>query len=834
MKVSYQWLKSFFPGCDFPSAIDCAKILTDRGLEVEEIRNLSEGLESVVTAKILEKGKHPNSDRLSLCTLTAGEPAGTTYSVICGAQNHRQGDIVAMAKVGAHLPNGLNITKSTIRGVDSEGMLCSEEEMGMGKGTVDGILILPPETPLGLPIASLLGRGDVVYTLKLYANQGYAHSHLGVAREIGAHFGWKPMLPKILAESKVSATQSSSSVTWKEAKDLVKVSPQSGVLAFDAGVLEKVKIQPSPREWQTRLQNLDQKSINSVVDATNLLMLEIGHPVHAYDQAKLAEGKLGVRLAKEGEAVALLDDSEIQAKGGEILITDGKGKPQGLAGVMGGQNSKVSDATVSLLLECAVFDPVLVRKAKVKHQKHTEAALRFEKTVDVGTNQEHLLRLVEWVRAASGGEWKGGQSYRADTLKSAPAILFTLKWLNQFLGVSLVAAKVSELLESLDCQVHVQDDRFEVAPASYRSDLKVREDLAEEVARSLGYDQILAKIPTLSSSPNLLLPASAKETVFFFDWIEASKNAFSQLGLSEALHYGFGDPKDFTAWNTAVEAAIPVANPLSEEFAVMVPSLLPGLLKSVKENQNSHFGSQKPRIALFEIRPTFHRDSTVVRGSSVENGSSVEMDRWETGIREDWKIAYVLSDERADFFKGKQILEGYLERMGLRGVRLQPAGDSALFHPAQSVDLVFGRTKIGTLGTLHPSLERKHKLRGETVLAEWSLSSLQDAFQGKRSVRKFKDWFRHPTIERDFAFVLSDEFSAEALTQEISKVAKTLATSVSIFDVYRGSGIPEGHRSLAVRLVMGLKDRALQESEAEGMATQVIDAVQKRFQAKLR
>jgi phenylalanyl-tRNA synthetase beta chain len=366
MHISWNWLSELVDLSRLGGPKELAELLTKRGLEIEEIRSMSKGFEKVITAQILELNPHPQADRLSLCKVTIGQ--GEVLEIVCGAQNMKAGDKVALAQIGAKLPNGMTIVQSKIRGIVSNGMLCSEEELGL-KDKSEGILILAPETPLGRPLAEILGRDDTVLTFKLTSNRGDCLSHFGMAREIAAATGQSLRRPEgIKVEN------------YFKKGLLIKVSLEAGELSpqFWGCIIEGVKIGPSPAWVVRRLETLGHRSINNVVDATNLVMLELGHPLHAYDADRIEGEKICVRMSREGEQLPLLDAQTVTLAGSELVIADAK-RAVGLAGVMGGGNSEVQVGTTRVFLECAEFSPAHVRRAAARHQRHTDAAHRFER-----------------------------------------------------------------------------------------------------------------------------------------------------------------------------------------------------------------------------------------------------------------------------------------------------------------------------------------------------------------------------------------------------------------------------------------------------------------------
>ncbi len=829
MKVSYQWLKELV---DFQlSPQELADLLTGRGLEVEELSTQSKGMEKVVSGRILDKGKHPDSDRLSFCKVDVG-PAGGVLEIVCGATNHKTGDKVAVALVGAELPNGMKIGKGKIRGVESNGMLCSEAELGLSKESA-GIIILPATTPIGRPIAEALGKDDSILTLKVYANQGHYLSHVGVAREIAA-----ALTTSGNTAVKVKVPPATVDLNWKGSPVSIALEAGEKAPQFFGCQIDGVKIGPSPKWLVRRLEAVGSRSINNVVDATNLVMLELGHPVHAYDAAKIAGAKIGVRMARPAEAaetLPLLDGTSVKLGGTELVIFDGSGKAIGLAGVMGGGNSEVSDGTTKVFLECAEFDPVLVRKAKTKFVKMTDAATRFERGVDPMGLPSVMNRLASLVIELGGGKVAGSTKAQVAAPKARPTIEMPASYVRDFIGVDVKDSEVESHLRALECEVAKKGESFRVTPPSYRLDLNLREDLAEEVARSVGYDRIPSTVPALSSQPVArAFDAQGSEQIL----IERAKEAFVRAGLCETLNYGFTSAKRLGDFGFA--SALRVQNPLSEEHEYMVPSLVPGLVANAMENYRLSFGSESPTVRLFEIRPTF-----------AANGGTVS--DLETGISENWKAAFAISGARyasalraeageVDFYDGKAILETFLDQMGAKGIRFIPLHASRnaahpvakTLHTGQAIEILAGNQTLGHFGLLHPGIARKMKIKESLYVAELDWGVLTKMCRAASQARMFKGWSEFPPIERDFAILVDAAITAEQVLAVLNKAGKPLVKSAKIFDVYRGTQVAAGKVSIAARAILQDDARSLTEAEAEGISNAIIAALKKDLGAELR
>jgi phenylalanyl-tRNA synthetase beta chain len=707
-------------------------------------------------------------------------------------------------------------------------MLCSEAELAMSKESA-GIIILPKGTKIGAPIAEVLGRNDSLLTLKLYANQGHFLSHVGVAREIAAALGVKLKKPEALVAGKPL------SLDFKNSPVSIALEVGEKAPQFYGCQIEGVKIGPSPSWLVKRLEAVGSRSINNVVDASNLVMLELGHPVHAYDSEKITGKKIGVRIAKAGEKLPLLDSTEVTLGGTELVIFDGSSKAIGLAGVMGGGNSEVSDTTTKVFLECAEFDPSLVRKAKTKHGKLTDAATRFERGVDPKGLPAVINRFAALVLELAGGKIVGSTRAEAAPSKPRPTIEMPVSYVRDFIGIDVKDSEVEGSLKALECVVEKKGETYRVTPPSYRLDLNLREDLTEEVARSVGYDRIPSTIPKLSSQP---IARAFDEQGANQILLERAKDAFVRQGLCESLNYGFTSASRLAAFG--MEGALKVQNPMSEEHEWMVPSLIPGLVGNAERNYRHHFGSESPVVRLFEIRPTF------AKGAG-------EATSFETGVVENWKIAFALSGPRfaqalrneigsVDFFDGKAVLEGFLDQMGAKGIRLIPLHASRnlahpvakILHPGQAVEVLAGNATLGHFGLLNPGIAKNLKIKADLFVGELDWGVLSKMCRSAAQARPFKAWSEQPPMERDFAILVNQGTTADQVLAVLNKAGKPLVKSAKIFDVYQGAQVAAGKISIGARVVLQDATRALTEAEAEGTSKAIIAALAKDLGAELR
>jgi phenylalanyl-tRNA synthetase beta chain len=625
---------------------------------------------------------------------------------------------------------------------------------------------------------------------------------------------------------------------------------KEGVLQFATALIKNVKVGPSPQWLVKKLEAMGSRSINNVVDATNLILWELGHPVHAYDADRL-KNSVGARFAESGERLQLLDDSIIELTNHDLVIVDqvlndvsqSGTRPIGLAGVMGGADTQVTDQTTHLLLECAQFTPHFVRKSKQYHQKLTEAAYRFERGIDGESVRFDLERLADLVLKVAGGQLveKTYVDLRDQAAGTQKWIPMSTEWLNRFLGTSLEAPLIKKILQNLDCEV-IENSKnpsmisWKVNPPSYRLDLNLPEDLAEEIARTVGYDVIPSTVPALSSQPSSLSNLLEALSVL---WADQVKDAFVQNGFNEVLNYAFTNQDQLhkLGFHSPV---IRLMNPLSQDHEVLVPSLIPGLLKNAHDNFRKHFGSEACQLKLFEVRPVFSKKAEATLSES------------ETGISESLKIAFLLSGSRIqqglkqdlveyDFFDLKAVIEKLFDEIEVRGVRIIPLQQSrsqlevkGCFHPGQACEVLVGNQSAGYFGALHPNLAKQFKFKQKIFICELDGAVLRQLSRKAQQARKFKEWPEFPGMERDFSLIVKSDVSSEQLIKTVLKAGQPLAKKAKIFDIYRGSSIPQGMTSVAFKVIFLDESRSLQESETEAASQQILQALQKEFDAQLR
>ena len=796
MIFSYNWLKEF---ADLKlSPFDLSDKLTMSGVEVEGITPASERLENVFPANLLSVAPHPDADRLSVCEV---ETIEGRFSLVCGATNMKPGDIVVLSRPGAILKGGFKIKKSKIRGVVSEGMICSEAELGITDES-DGIMILP-KTPLDADINALLGLDDYKIDIGITPNRPDLYSILGMSREIGAVMGAS------FTEEPVSLDESGSPVeafiaVSNEAPDICR--------RYMARVIEGVRVAPSPAWLQKRIEAHGIRAINNIVDATNYVLLERGQPLHAFDLSKLDGPHIKVRTASEGESITSLDGKERALEAGMLLITDSS-MPQAIAGIMGGKDSEVGEATTAIVLESACFEAASVRKTSRALGLSSESSFIFERGLDVEGVERALDRAASLIVSLSGGTIAKGAIDSYKEKKEKRLVSFRPGRAAAVLGTPVSAAEATDIFSRL--AMRVTDDGstggvVSVEPPSYRDDIEREVDLIEEVVRLRGFDSVPATLPraTLSlgaRSGMHLLKNKLKQTLV-------------SCGFYEAINYSFVSRESFDSFAHYGAGAVTISNPLSEEQQIMRSSLIPSLLENLKRN----ISRKNDDIALFELSPVFSVSS---------------------GVKESWKLSALMhglreepswagANEVLDFYDIKGIIEKLLLGIGISGdiIKFNPT-NSPVFHPGRSAAVSLRDKEVGHLGELHPEIAAAFDIKGAPLAFEIDIKPLLTYF---RKGSDFKRLSRYPASTRDIAFLVDEKLAYADILGSIRKIDRRVIEKVQLFDVYYQEDFPPGVRSLALRVTYRSSERTLKSSEIDRLHAKVLLMLKKDFNVEIR
>ncbi|MFQ5546904.1 MAG: phenylalanine--tRNA ligase subunit beta [Woeseia sp.] len=791
MKFAETWLREWVdPKLD---TAELAHRLTMAGHEVNGIESQGEKLDGVVIAEVVSFSRHPNADRLSVCKVSTGK--AKPIEVVCGAPNVVVGMKSPFAAPGARLADGTKLRRTRIRGVESNGMLCSAIELGLGD-EAGGIIELPGDAPTGLELSAYLGLPDHILDLDLTPNRGDCFSVLGIARDISAITGTK------LTAAGAPRVQSTIDDTHA-----VEIADPSACPRFAGRVIRNIDANAKSPIWMTeRLRRSGLRAIHPVVDVTNYVMLELGQPLHAYDLA-LLKGAIRPRFARKGEKVTLLDEKEVALGRDTLLITDDTG-PIGLAGIMGGLSTAVSEATTDVFFEAAFWPPSVILGRARSYGLQTDAAIRFERGVDPAGQARAIERATELLIGISGGD-AGPLTDVADEnhLPTAPGISLRQSRLEKVLGTKIDDEKVVEILENLAFEVSQNDDGWTVITPTFRFDLTIEDDLIEEVARINGYD-LIPETTEIAELP--LGPVSETEID-----LKLVASTLVARDYQEVITYSFIDA-DLNSRFTGEVSKLVLANPISSEMSVMRGSLWPGMLAVAAAN----VARQRERVRFFEIGKSFHgslkKPVEVVRVAGLAIGSATP-EQWGTGAQD------------LDFFDIKSDLQALLELAATdTATEYATAGHPAL-QSGQAAKIVRDGQVIGVLGKLHPEIANVMAINKSVFVFELNAAkAFASSVPRSTSVSKF------PAIRRDIAVVVDDKVCASELVKVAASSAPHLIQKVTIFDVYRGPGIEAGRKSIALGLILQETSRTLTDEDADSAMEAAIRNLERKFAAELR
>lgn len=828
MEVSLTWLRKYVDLPDDADSLSAA--LTSLGLEVEGMRHKG-GIEGVVAAEVLECAKHPEADKLSLCRVSDGTE---TFPVVCGAPNIAKGQKVLLAKVGAELPGkggepGFKIKKAKIRGAESLGMICAEDEVGLGEGH-EGILVLDAAVKAGTPMRAIPGLSDTVFELNVTPNRPDGLCHLGVARELAAKLGKPLRYPA--SPLREEGPDAASAVS-------LRLDDIAGCTRYVGRVIRGVKVGPSPAWLARALESLGKRSINNVVDLTNYVLLEWGQPSHAFDLAKIRGGQVIIRRAKAMERLTTLEGVDRTLSADDLVIADAQG-PMALAGVMGGKDSEVGPETRDIFLEVAYFNPSHVRRQGRRHSLSSDSSFRFERGVDplaTAAVADYLAALIaEW---CGGGEAPVGEAplvakgrleaASPEHPSSRRVVYLRPARVERLMGIPVESQEVARRLESIGLERHDEarahgDEAIGFAIPGWRGDLEREADLIEEVARLGDYNSIPAALPVLPLAVTALPPLEALSRTL--------RGFLRDAGLNETLSLRFASRKALASLGLPAddprEAIVPLRNPLSEEWEILPSTALPSLLQSAAYNQNN----QERDIRFFEIAKSFyHRPE--------------ERNARAPGVREEDMLHIVLAGEWPDrrpwstdasvsapleFHHLTGLLENLLAALGLKTSLAFPAAQAYL-HPQESGDVlavldaanlpavllgvdrpapVKGQARIGSFGVLHPRVLAKFDLKGPVLVAELSLQGLLAA---ARKDRKFAPFGHHSAVTRDLNILVDEALRHGDLVAKIPAGRIPNLQDIRLNSVYRGQGVPGGKKALHYSFTYRHPEKTLTDEE---------------------
>jgi len=786
MKFTLNWLKEFVPVK--LSAKELASKLTHAGLEVESVRSVGEIPSGVVVVQIEKMERHPQADRLTVCQVNAG---GEFRTIVCGATNMKEKDKVVLATPGTLLPDGKKIEKAKLRGVESEGMLCSEKELGLLEDS-SGLMILPSDAKVGSSLTDALPLSDTLFEVNVTPNRADCLSILGIAREVSAITG-EP-LKKI-----VSSLPSSFSLKNQLSVELPN-SEKEFCLRYTARMMKGVKIAPSPWWVALRLAWLGVRSINNVVDATNYVMLELGHPLHAFDYEKIAGRKIIVRRPSQKIKVKTLDEEEREVSENDLLIQDPE-KSLAIAGVMGLANSGVQSFTHTLVLEAASFLPAAIRKTSRGLGLNSESSYRFERGVDPNGLRQALDRLAHYIHAWGGGEVSNEILDTAPKGIASKKIKLRKNRIQKILGKDFESKEITQTLKNLSLEPEMaKKEEWTCLVPTWRFDLEREIDLIEEVARVLGYQEIPVTLPTGTFKPTQ--DHSAAEA------LNRLRHVLKGQSFLEAIHYSFSAPELFQKAGFSTANSLSLANPLSEDLSLLRSSLIPSMLACLQSNL-SH---QNKNLRFYELRNVFQKTDS---GFSEQQNLAFGL----MGLRQEKHWAF--SSDPLDFYDLKAIIEKVWQEFKFASFELNLSSQPYL-HPGVSAEIQVNGIKVGDFGLIHPQIAERFDLPLSVLLAEinWSVLSQQIKEQPL-----YEALPRFPGIERDLTLLAPQNLIADELRNAFKKIQAEPLQSVNLVDVYEGEPIPAGKKALTYSLFYQASHGTLTDEEVNKIHEGIVEKI---------
>ena len=792
MKVPVKWLKDYAIVNVSPKELGDA--LTLSGSNVEEVITLGDEITNVVSCKILKIERHEDAEKLVICQVDINE--SEPIQIVTAATNMKEDDIVPVALHGASLHGGLKIKKGKLRGVTSNGMFCSEEELGIaGDEPVHGLMILPRDTVIGADIKDILGLGSSIIDFEITSNRPDCLSVVGIARETAATLKTSYKMPN--TEYKATCKD--------RIEDLIKVEIRDTLCRrYMARGIKNVKIEPSPSWMQERLLEAGIRPINNIVDITNFVMLEFGQPMHAFDERELTTKTIVVERAKENEKFVTLDQIERTLDVNVLNIKDGE-RTVAIAGIMGGLNSEVKEDTTSIIFESANFDGTNIRVTSKKMGLRTEASSRLEKDLDPNMVQiamDRACHLVEELKA--GSVMEGTIDVYNEKLMPHTLEVDSL-WINKFLGTSLSTDTMKVCLDSLDLNTTVKENILVINVPTFRSDVNIREDVAEEIARIYGYNNI----PTTIDKCTTLRSAKSDKQKLDDKVIEALLGS----GVNQSISYSFVSPKVFDKIllkeDSELRCAVQIRNPLGEDFSIMRTTTLPSMMECLGRN----YSRNNDEARLFEIGKVYI--------PNLDN----------TALPEERNIVSIGMYGKLDYFDLKGVVENIISTLGIKGATFIRESENSSYHPGKTAALYVNKKYVGVLGEVHPDVTDNYGLNENCYVAELNLDIL---YAASDLVKKYKALPKFPAVSRDMALLVDDAILAAQIEEIIIKQGGSILEKVNLFDVYKGKQIAEGKKSIAYSIVYRHEERTLKDEEVNKVHDKILRTLEIRLGAQLR
>jgi phenylalanyl-tRNA synthetase beta chain len=792
MKVPVKWLKDYVTIDISPKEL--ADRLTLSGSKVEEVITSGDEIQNVVTGKITKIEAHPDAEKLVVCQVDTGD--SEPVQIVTGANNMKEEDIVPVALHGASLPNGLRIKKGKLRGVVSNGMMCSEEELGIaGEEQVHGLMILPQDTPIGKDIKVVLGLDNSVIDFEITSNRPDCLSVIGMARETAATLGTTYKNPDI-AFTPASA---------EKIEDNLRVEVKDGLCRrYMARAVKNIKIDQSPSWMQERLMEAGIRPINNIVDITNFVMLEFGQPMHAFDRREITSNTIVVERAMENERFTTLDGIERELNNNILNIKDGD-RTIGLAGIMGGLNSEIKEDTKEIVFECANFDGTNIRVASQRLGLRTEASSRFEKDLDPNLVQSAMDRACSLIHQLKAGEVISGTIDIYPEKKLTKTLDVDSNWINKFLGTDISKDKMKEYLDRLELNTELHDDMLRITIPTFRTDIGIREDIAEEIARIYGYNNI----PTTIVNTNSL--KGGKDRKQQLD--DVVIDTMIGCGVNQSISYSFVSPRVFESINlpqdSILRSVVSIRNPLGEDYSIMRTTTLPSIMESLSRN----YSRNNEEVRLFEVGKIYLPGEDVNKLPEERNTLTV-------GVY-----------GNTDYLSLKGIVENLLEALGVQGAAFVRESSNPTFHPGKTAALTIKKDCAGVLGEIHPDVTDNYGIETSCYVAELNLDVL---YAAANLERRYAPLPKYPAVTRDIALLVDDSILVQEIEDVIVKQGGAMVEKVKLFDVYKGKQIPEGKKSIAYSIVYRLASKTLTDVEVNKVHEKILRSLEYKLGAQLR
>lgn len=792
MKYPVKWLNDYVDINISP--VELADALTLSGSKVEEVILTGDEISNVVTGKITKIERHPDAEKLVVCAVDINKEE--PIQIVTAATNMKEQDIVPVALHGSTLHGGLKIKKGKLRGVVSNGMFCSEEELGIaGDEPVHGLLIMPEDTPIGVDIKSVLPLESAIIDFEITSNRADCFSIIGMARETAATLGTSYKMPNLEYTIKDNT----------DITDTYKVEVKSPLCRrYMAKGISNIKIEPSPQWMQERLLEADVRPINNIVDITNFVMLELGQPLHAFDARDIESNTIVVEEGKDGEKFTTLDGEERSLDSSMLCIKDGD-KTIGLAGVMGGLNSEVKEDTTMIILESANFNGLNIRNTSKKLNLRTEASGKFEKDLDPNLCELAVKRVCALVEELGAGTVMAGEIDIYNEVKNPHTLTVDFKWINKFLGSRISPIDMKKYLDGLDLFTEIEGDNLVVTCPTFRSDLNIKEDVAEEVARIHGYNNFESTLATCEAEKS---GKSEKQKLE-----DRVINALIGSGYNQSISYSFVSNKIFDKLlipeDSCLRDVVEIRNPLGEDFKVMRTTTISSMMESLSRN----YVKSNEYAMLFEIGKVYIKNED------------------ETQLPEERNILTIGMYGAGDYLELKGVVENVLAGLGIENAGFVRESENPTFHPGKTAALKLRNKVSGVIGEIHPDVSENYGIDTRCFIAELNLDML---FECAKSDRRYKALPKFPAVTRDMAILVDDTVLVQEIEDTIKKQGGGILESANLFDVYKGSQIPEGKKSIAYALVYRHSDRTLTDADVNKVHDKILKSLEHKLGAELR